>query len=690
MNRANTSVAIESGLRGKVMNGVSSRSWGLSGWLTLGVAALVLATSGCGQQSSEGKKALGLPTTRSTHTVATGPMCGGTDVHTKHIDQGVGCATCHPCGAVFGFDVPYTYPKGTTTAGGTLTRGVAPVVTTCSVACHSPMGAPAKTVAWNAGPRGCTDCHVTSVLPPTHPVISNPTPTSADCLGCHTSTTSHTGGTTTLVGHPVTWTDSTNAGFHAFEANKGLAKCQGCHGADLAGGVTGFSCALCHDTALPAGVTSWKVNCVMCHGGTGNQTGAPPKATWGNSADAVRVGAHATHVTASGRAPAFDCSVCHVKPADALAAGHIDATPTAEVTWSGLTVTGGAAPVWNRANATCSNTYCHGRFTNGNTTNAPVWTGTNQGACGTCHGLPPGGTHPAVGTALTGCTTCHPQTMNAAGALIAPSAGGKHLDGIIEASGGASGHGTSWMDAASTGFHAYSANAGISSCQGCHGANLDGVGGSATTSCATCHGATWKTNCVLCHGGTANQTGAPPKGTWGFRTDAARIGAHTKHVTAGAISGAVACAVCHVVPADALSTGHLNGSTATVTWGGISATSGANPVWNRANGSCSATYCHGGYSGTFVYDFWGPASAAYSGSNASPLWTGGPMTCTSCHANPPLTGNWHSGAHGGGNGCNLCHPHVNATGTAILNPALHINGVVEVQAAFKSSCFGCH
>jgi hypothetical protein len=66
------------------------------------------------------------------------------------------------------------------------------------------------------------------------------------------------------------------------------------------------------------------------------------------------------------------------------------------------------------------------------------------------------------------------------------------------------------------------------------------------------------------------------------------------------------------------------------------------------------------------------------------------MTCTSCHANPPLTGNWHSGAHGGGNGCNLCHPHVDATGTAILNPALHVNGIVEVQAAYKSSCFNCH
>jgi hypothetical protein len=172
-----------------------------------------------------------------------------------------------------------------------------------------------------------------------------------------------------------------------------------------------------------------------------------------------------------------------------------------------------------------------------------------------------------------------------------------------------------WQTAQSNaGFHAYSAAAGISSCQGCHGANLDGVGGSATTSCASCHGASWKTNCTLCHGGTANATGAPPKGTWGFRTDAARIGAHTKHVTAGAISGAIACGTCHLVPADALAAGHLNGSTATVTWSGIAGSSGAAPVWNRTAGTCASTYCHGGYSGVFNYDFWGPASYAYSGS----------------------------------------------------------------------------
>ena len=671
MNFENGTVAIVSGIRGNVMNGRTSRSSMRFAWIAIGVA-LGLSTAGCRAQQASPSSAARAP--RAAAELRTdGPQCGGIDVHTKHIDLSFGCATCHPCGAVFGFDVPFTFPLGTTTAGGTLTRGATPGTTTCAVACHSPMGAPLKTVAWSAGPQDCTSCHLTSTFPPVHPAIANPNPTGADCLGCHT-TGSHTTGTVTLVGHALTWMDQANAGFHAFEANRGLGKCQGCHAADLSGGRTGFSCAQCHDAALPVGVASWKVNCVMCHGGTGNQTGAPPKATWGNSADSIRIGAHATHVAASASSPAFGCDACHVKPADALALGHVDATPTAEMTWGGISIASGAAPAWDRATATCSNTYCHGKFPNGNA-KAVVWTavGTGQGACGTCHGLPPGGTHPSVGAALTGCASCHPATMTGTGALISPIAGGKHVDGVVQVAGG--GHTASWMDAASPEFHAYSANAGIAACQGCHGVNLDGVGGSATTSCATCHGATWKTNCTLCHGGTANQTGAPPKGTWGFRTDAARIGAHTKHVTPGAISSAVACAACHVVPADALSPGHLNGSTASVTWGGIAAASGANPTWNRTTGSCAATYCHG----------------AFPGGNPTnlPLWTkldGTYAKCGSCHVTTP-----DSGPDIGGSSahtfhrmtqpvlCSRCHTGFTATST---DPAQHVNGAKDVVFSY--------
>lgn len=100
------------------------------------------------------------------------------------------------------------------------------------------------------------------------------------------------------------------------------ARCTGCHGADLSGGSSGVACGRCHDRNLPAGVASWSVNCVMCHGGLENATGAPPKARWGSEADAIRIGAHTAHVVATISAP-IGCATCHPVPADALSPGHL-------------------------------------------------------------------------------------------------------------------------------------------------------------------------------------------------------------------------------------------------------------------------------------------------------------------------------------------------------------------------------
>src|SRR6185369_16838054 len=133
------------------------------------------------------------------------------------------------------------------------------------------------------GSLDCTACHETSALPATHPPLDAQTPQSA-CEGCHTTAT-HTSGNVSLVAHPGSWMTESDRGFHGFSANRGLGACQQCHLADLTGGVTGVSCAQCHDRSLPDGVASWKTNCVMCHGGTDNGTGAPPKATWGNGGD---------------------------------------------------------------------------------------------------------------------------------------------------------------------------------------------------------------------------------------------------------------------------------------------------------------------------------------------------------------------------------------------------------------------
>ncbi len=648
------------------------------------LAAALVATSGCGgagPSAPDGKE-----TPRSGHAaLSSGASCAGTDVHTKHVNL-FACTTCHPTGATYGFDVPYTFAGGTTTAGGTIARSTATAPATCSVACHSPKGAPPRQVTWSTpGPLACTECHGTSALPTSHPPVAASS-TRADCQACHVLT-GHMDGAVALVGHGPEWkapADPANAQFHAYAANRGLAECQKCHGQTLAGGGTGVSCARCHDVGLPAGVASWTVHCTMCHGGLETAGGAPPKATWGNAGDAVRVGAHTSHVSGSAIAPAFDCVACHVKPADALAGGHLDGT-VADVRFGGTAVAGGAAPAWDRATATCASTYCHGATLAGGTNTAPVWTvvGQGQAACGSCHGLPPPPPHPVVAD-LTGCATCHPGTMDATGAVVAPASGGMHLDGLVESSGS---HPAGWRNTASPEFHAYSANAGLAPCQGCHGQALDGVGGLVSISCAQCHGAGWSTRCTMCHGGIDNGTGAPPEKTWG---NTSAVGAHSSHVGPNPVAGAFGCEECHVRPADAFAPGHVDASVAVAFAGPVSGLA-PSAVWNGdANPTCSSTYCHGNFLRGIATN--------------TPSWIGtNQAACGTCHtARPvPYMHNRHQRDYTatglawwpppGGSGwvtCDQCHDGIasstSSAGTPALTavngsgPALHVNGTTDV------------
>lgn len=643
------------------------------------LAALLLLPTACGRTSPSAPRGGGAARA-DAHALSSGASCEGTGVHTKHVNL-FPCASCHPTGASFGFDQPFAFPGGTTSAGGTIVPKTETTPTTCTVACHFPMGAPAKSVAWNTpGPLDCSACHAPAAMPEGHPPVP-PNATEADCRVCHPASGGHMDGTVALVAHGAPWSDPASPEFHAFAANVGLEGCKACHGQDLSGGAAD-SCASCHDgtVAKPWGA------CTMCHGGTDGQTGAPPVATWGNQGDAVRIGAHTKHVTASAIAPAAECAACHPNPSDVFASGHLDGG-TAEVVF-GRAVPG-RTQVWDRAAATCSNTYCHAGVAGGGKP-LPVWTsaGQGEGACGACHGLPPPSPHPIVSAELAGCAGCHSLTIASTGVIIAPSEDGKHLNGSVEATGG---HPAAFKDPASPEFHAYAANRGLASCQGCHGAALDGVGGSTTVACTTCHGAGFTNRCTACHGGVANATGAPPKATWGGASDPLRVGAHTKHVTGGAIGAPIACGVCHVVPTDAFAPGHLGNPYAEVEFTGIAASSGAAPAWDRATGSCSTTYCHGTFSGVYEYTFWEePKQFPYTRLGGTPAWTGDPLTCTACHANPPTDGPWHAGHDGG---CNTCHPDVDSAGTAIVDRTKHVNGVIDIQwnpAAGGVNCGWCH
>jgi hypothetical protein len=174
-------------------------------------------------------------------------------------------------------------------------------------------------------------------------------------------------------------------------------------------------------------------------------------------------------------------------------------------------------------------------------------------------------------------------------------------------------------------------------------------------------------------------------------------GAHAAH-------GGFACSVCHKVA----------GRLAFDRNGPAYATGTPAPTFDATVKTCTNVACHTVAAGTYSYysvDGTGEAvlvTVSYGGGapRPTPSWyaTGG-ITCTACHDDPPRNGSsgsnvWHSGNHGGQgptgdrNQCQFCHPDAsspgNGIGNAITNPTLHANGAVNVQAAFTSSCFGCH
>jgi predicted CxxxxCH...CXXCH cytochrome family protein len=317
---------------------------------------------------------------------------------------------------------------------------------------------------------------------------------------------------------------------------------------------------------------------------------------------------------------AFDCSDCHLVPSSLLDPGHIDPDSTAEMTWSDLA---GAASSWNRSNATCSNVYCHGNFTGGLTSNSPVWTGTNQAGCGTCHdvGTDPGQLdweHHAYHVSDAGlyCADCHASVTNTFLNIIGLPL---HVNGQTD---------TLTRDPAI---------------------------------CAACHGSGPEA-CTRCHGGIDNQSGAPPLGLRGeTATSQLAVGAHT-------IADAFACSDCHLVPENFLDPGHIDpDSTAEMTWSDLA---GAASSWNRSNATCSNVYCHGNFTG--------------GSTSNSPVWTGANQAnCGSCHdvgANPQdLSGRHEKHVVKENLDCNECHQTVVNQQLLIVGPQLHVNGLKNVS-----------
>jgi predicted CxxxxCH...CXXCH cytochrome family protein len=197
--------------------------------------------------------------------------------------------------------------------------------------------------------------------------------------------------------------------------------CRGCHGAELSGG-TGPSCDSCH----PAG---WRTDCVFCHGGDNDATGAPPT---GLHPQPPAFAVHTAHVDAQWAA-GLDCDTCHARPSDVLTPDHIfDDTPDhAEVLLTGLA--SGAS--YDPTTGDCSSLYCHG---NGQSPGAVA--AADSMTCASCHPSNASGNgawntmsgeHARhIGESTTDCVHCHEGVVGADGqSLVAPAL---HVDGQVQ------------------------------------------------------------------------------------------------------------------------------------------------------------------------------------------------------------------------------------------------------------------
>ncbi|HVP69150.1 MAG TPA: hypothetical protein VMT17_18010, partial [Anaeromyxobacteraceae bacterium] len=184
--------------------------------------------------------------------------------------------------------------------------------------------------------------------------------------------------------------------------------------------------------------------------------------------------------------------------------------------------------------------------------------------------------------------------------------------------------------------------------------------------------------CTSCHGNSNITTypldAAPPVDTSGnTATTSPGVGAHQVHlVNTDLRSSPIQCTECHVVPSDFThSTQPLN-----LTWGPLASLCITNdcspaPSFNTATYTCT-NFCHG-------------STLYAGGSNTTPQWNvvnGTQAACGTCHGlpPPPATGHFQSAACGA---CHCGYTTYAYPGmpenASTINLDNHINGTVEVD-----------
>ncbi|HEY6005737.1 MAG TPA: CxxxxCH/CxxCH domain-containing protein [Anaeromyxobacter sp.] len=619
------------------------------------LAAGLLGLSACDKV----RPLLGLPDP-GMPKVPTGDPSGGPDGPTAPIR----IAHCTPCHGTPGLELPNADPLVSAAPPKALLSDVDPGAHRA----HLVDGPFRRAVE-------CASCHLVPTEPPPHPAQKQGKVSFSRLA------------TTSWSGAPLqpAWNGTTCAGTYCHGNFKNGANaapawsgsvvmvCGSCHAVSATNGAGGThptysnskNCGSCHggaytnttvDLALHMNgvVDAPNVACSTCHGDDTRLPVPSATATDPTGANLVKAsppldaghglaatGAHLAHVNQGDTAApgplsdAIACTTCHPVPSSVA-----HSNGTVNVAFGGLATTGGAAPApYAFATHTCASTYCHGNFAGGAGANAIAWTGTSKLGCASCHGAPPGPTSATVHHPPNpGCSSCH------TGYTATTVAAATHVNGAVD-------------------------HTPATGCTQCHG-DLTAAGVASTDVRAA---PASDANAVDAHGNPATAT------------TLRGVGAHGKHLTGTAWRASpIACPECHAVPASG-DTAHANGNPL-VTFGSLASTAWAGqpaitPVWNGAGGgatlTCSSTYCHGNFK-----------NAAASATNATPTWTAaGSVVCGSCHGVSATTG--PGGTHptfSAGQNCGSCHGGA-YTNTAV-DPAMHMNGVLDVPNLTCSTCHG--
>jgi predicted CxxxxCH...CXXCH cytochrome family protein len=204
-------------------------------------------------------------------------------------------------------------------------------------------------------------------------------------------------------------------------------------GATLSLGVALFTAAFaallppaCLDTREQPKTDPDVARCTGCHGdpsrpGDYLAAAAPPFDLSRQSVTgSPGVGAHSIHLNPGATHAAIACDECHVVPERVDSPGHADDASPADVTFGVLARQGERSPEYDPARRTCVDSYCHQEA-------RPVWSEPldSDGACGSCHGLPPPSPHPQSDR----CFACHGEIVDADRHFLAPE---RHVDGVID------------------------------------------------------------------------------------------------------------------------------------------------------------------------------------------------------------------------------------------------------------------